>query len=315
MMINDDKWAKWKTIRWNFWPGWISGKNYPEKCWLFFSWGLWLQAMWWWGISLPEESSNLSTSLAGDSLGCISAIEIWWLLYVAGDFAGDWKMMENVCRSLSIYIRPFLGWGRWSLKPGVKMMSRLRPWFFMLSGFVLFSAYLNKPKTDSMFGLLGAKKYTAIAWWFKLANTPLSSLVLVLCTRPMAGFQPRYVLRRSGTIYPLYAFALFLEPCLSMYQSIWQMSNISFCEALFQDFSNSVCKIFWVSFFPSSEIWRPNLSTSEKSGLSPGQSEREHLHGVAHAAGTKLFDASLGAIFHRERFADALLVLEYLSLT
>ena len=26
-----------------------------------------------------------------------------------------------------------------------------------------FSAYLNKPKTDSMFGLLGAKKYTAIA--------------------------------------------------------------------------------------------------------------------------------------------------------
>ncbi|CAL1139698.1 unnamed protein product, partial [Cladocopium goreaui] len=45
------------------------------------------------------------------------------------------------------------------------------PWFFMLSGFVLFSAYLNKPKTDSMFG---------------------------------------YVLRRSGTIYPLYAFAFLL---------------------------------------------------------------------------------------------------------
>ena len=51
------------------------------------------------------------------------------------------------------------------------------------------------------------------------------------------------------------------------------------------------------------------------SGLSPWQSEREHLHGVAHAAGTKLFDASVGAIFHRERFADALLVLKCLSLT
>eukprot|EP00930_Biecheleria_cincta_P038729 TRINITY_DN2660_c0_g1_i5.p1 TRINITY_DN2660_c0_g1~~TRINITY_DN2660_c0_g1_i5.p1 ORF type:complete len:1880 (-),score=330.91 TRINITY_DN2660_c0_g1_i5:467-5422(-) len=43
------------------------------------------------------------------------------------------------------------------------------PWFFMLSGFVLFSAYLKNPKEETMF---------------------------------------QYVMRRSVTIYPLYAFSL-----------------------------------------------------------------------------------------------------------
>ena len=57
------------------------------------------------------------------------------------------------------------------------------PWFFMLSGFVLFSAYLKNPKEETMI---------------------------------------QYVLRRSTTIYPLYAFSLI--PAFIMQKSFGTMS-------------------------------------------------------------------------------------------
>ena len=57
------------------------------------------------------------------------------------------------------------------------------PWFFMLSGFVLFSAYLKNPKEETMI---------------------------------------QYVLRRSTTIYPLYAFSLI--PAFIMQKSLGTMS-------------------------------------------------------------------------------------------
>ena len=84
----------------------------------------------------------------------------------------------------------------------------------MLSGFVLFSAYLNKPKDDSMFGMLGCKS--------SLAASPSPHILQLMVLKL------RYVLRRSGTIYPLYAFALLLETrlcqlMLKVSQSFWRI--------------------------------------------------------------------------------------------